>query len=181
MPRISKYKLRNSDRSGFKFYEIELVKDGPWKVGGEEFDTPPPSRAPLGGEGDVAAGDQRSNSSFSGDIAVTAGTASGFGNPVLFVTTAAGITPSFVHPWMFITGSPGVVAVTGTPQIARGRQAQLLTLQCADSTVTLRHGSAFAINFMDSRATLDMTSGMIVTFVYDTGNAAWNEASRFRP
>ena len=181
MPRISRFKRRDSDRSGFKYFEIELVKDGPWKVAGEEFDTPPPSRTPLGGEGDVSAGDTRVNSNFALGAAVATDTGAGLGNPVVFVTTAAGLIPSFTHPWMFLSGSPGAVAVTAVPQIARGRQGQVLTLQCADQAVTFAHGSANAINFMDSRGTLQLTSGMVITFVFNTSNQAWSEASRFRP
>ena len=179
MPRISRYKLRESDRSGFKCFEIELVKQGPWKVAGDEFDQPPPSKVPLGGEGDVA-GEARANSDFADSVVVVTDTGTGLGNPVLYITAAGGIIPSFTHPWMNVTGSNAAVTVTAQPAIARGREGQILTLQVVDSSITLSHGSINAINFMDSRGSLTVVSGMIVTFIFNTGNQAWNEASRNR-
>ena len=56
MPRISRFKRKASDRSGFNCYEIEMVKDGAYKVSAEEYDTPPPSKISLGGGGDVSRG-----------------------------------------------------------------------------------------------------------------------------
>lgn len=178
MPRISRFKRADSDRSGFKSFEIELVKDGPWKVAGEEFDTPPPSRVPLGGEGDLAQDELRANSAFSGNIVLVTGTAAGLDNPTVYITAAGGLTPSFAHPWMRVTGSNAAVTITATPKMARGREGQLLTLQGVDSSITLTSGSANAITFMDSRATLQIRSGMIVSFVFNTANQAWNEVSR---
>ena len=179
MPRISRFLLYDSDRSGFKHFKIELVKDGPYFVEGEEFDTPPPSRVPLGGEGDIS-GEFRSNSDFT-DGATATDTANVSIHPTVYITAAGGITPSFTHPWMRVTGSNAAVTISTTPQIARGRQGQILTLQCVDSAITLAHGSANAINFMDSRGTLQLTSGMVITFIYNSGSQVWWEASRYRP
>ncbi len=180
MPRISRFKLKDSDRSGFKFFEIELVKDGPFKVSGEEFDTPPPSRIPLGGEGDLAAGETRTNANFSGTVSTVTATPALSDNPVVYILAAGGVTPSFVHPWMQISGSNAAVIVSAVPQIARGREGNVLTLECVDSAVTIAHGSANALNLMGSTGTLRLDSGMVITFVYNTANQAWNEASRYR-
>lgn len=180
MPRISRFKRRESDRSGFRQWEIELVKDGPWKVAGDEMDQPPPSRQSLGGEGDRSPGEPLADSGF--ELGVGATTASYANtNQTVYITAAGGITPSFRFPWMLVTGSNGAVDVSATPNIVRGRQGNILTLQCVDSSITLNHGSANAINFMDSRGSLTLSSGMVVTFFYATGNLAWNETSRFRP
>lgn len=180
MPRVSRFLLFNSDRSGFKHFRIELVKDGPWIVQGEEFDQPPPSRIPLGGEADLSAGELRTNSDFSGNVALVTGSASGLDNPTVYVTAAGGVTPTYAHPWMRVTGSNAAITVTAVPQIVRGKEGSVLTLQCVDSSITLTQGSANAINFMDSRGTLQLSSGVIVTFVFNTSNQAWNEASRAR-
>ena len=55
-PRVSRFKKRDSDRSGFTYKEIRLVDDEGSLVGPDEFDTPPPSNFPIGGEGDVSPG-----------------------------------------------------------------------------------------------------------------------------
>ena len=179
MPRISRFKRRESDRSGFKYFEISLIKDGPWKVSGEEFDVPPPSRIPLGGEGDVATGDLRAASGFDLGV-VAADSAAGYDNPTVYITAAGGITPVFTHPWMRVTGSNAAVTVTAIPQLVRGREGQLLTLQNVDSAILLTHGSANALNLLGSRGTLQTVSGMIVNLIFTTANQAWNEISKSR-
>jgi hypothetical protein len=172
MPRISRFKRKVSDRSGFNCYEIEMVKDGAQKVSAEEYDTPPPSKISLGGGGDVSRGDMRSNSEF--NIAGTE-TPTGYENPTVYITAAGGITASFTHPWMRVTGSTAAVTITADPQITRGMQGQVLTLQCVDSSITLSH--ATGINLMGSANTLTLNSGMVATFFYSTGGTVWNETS----
>lgn len=176
MPRISRFKRRLSDRSGFKYYEIELVKQTPaWKVHPDEFDQPPLSRLPLGGEGEVSPGEPRINSAFT--VANTE-TPAGYDNPVVYITAAGGIVPNFTHPWMYVTGSNQAVTLSATPQIAAGRQGQVLTLQCVDSAITLSHGNG--VNLMTSAGSVQISSGMVVTFFYTTGGSVWNEVSRNR-
>jgi len=47
-----KYLLKESDRSGFKYFKNELVRDkGKW-VHPTEYDDPPPTPKPIGGEGE---------------------------------------------------------------------------------------------------------------------------------
>src|SRR3990167_5963411 len=102
MAQISRFKLRDSARDGFTRKERSLVKDGPWKVGAEELDTPPPSKLPLGGEGDVSAGAALSANDFAvGDLATPAA----YDNPTHYLTAAGGITVSTAHPWMYVVGS----------------------------------------------------------------------------
>lgn len=180
MPHLSRFKKKSSDRSGFDYFEYQLVKDKFWKVGAEEFDTPPPSKLNLGGEGD-SAGEPRVDATASTWAASSLGVPISVDNPTVYITAAGGISPSFVHPWMRISGSNNAVSLTAIPQIVRGQQSQVLTLQCVDSSVTISHGSANAVNFMDSRGTLQLTSGMVLTLFYDTSNLAWNETARFRP
>lgn len=172
MPRISRFKRKASDRSGFYHYEIGLIKDGAYKVAPDEYDTPPPSKIPLGGEGDVAQGDMRSNSIFT--IGNTA-TPSGYDNPTVYITAAGGIIASTTHPWMRITGSNNAVTISANPQITRGVQGQVLTLQCVDSTITLSHGTG--VNLLGSAPTLVLYSGQVATFYYSTGGTVWNETS----
>lgn len=174
MPHVSRFKRKDSDGSGFTFYEIGLVKDKTWKVAPEEFDTLPPSKRSLGGEGDVS-GSPRSNSQFA--------TQTGSGlldvptevdNPIVYVLAADGITPS-THPFMRISGSNGTVNITADPQIARGREGQILSLVCADSGVQLDHGTG--LNMVMSAGYL-MRSGDISVFQFHTGGTVWDEVSR---
>ena len=56
-----KFLLRDSDRDGFTRRNVELFLDNGSLVGGDEFDSPPPSNRLYPGEGDVSPGDTRSN------------------------------------------------------------------------------------------------------------------------
>ncbi len=64
-----RFLLRDSDRSGFKHFRINLINEsgpirdpkgkGPFLVHPDEWDEPPPSSESLGGEGDANAVDLR--------------------------------------------------------------------------------------------------------------------------
>jgi len=58
-----KYLLKESDRSGFKFFKRELIKDGKWWVHPSEYDEPPQHPRPIGGEGDRSSEGARQNRS----------------------------------------------------------------------------------------------------------------------
>ena len=74
MATISRFQLQDSHRDGFTRKKRSLVKDGAWKVGADELDTPPPSKRPLGGEGDVAQGAALTTNDFEvGDLVTPAG------------------------------------------------------------------------------------------------------------
>ena len=174
MPHVSRFKKRSSDRSGFDFFELSLVKDKTWLVASEERDEPPPSKLSLGGEGDVS-GTPRSNSLFD--------TQTGSGllevpvevdNPTVYILAADGITPS-THPFMRISGSNGTVNITADPQIARGKEGQILSLVCVDSGVQLDHGTGLN---MTGSAGYMMQSGNISVLMYHTGGTVWDEVSR---
>ena len=174
MPHISRWKLKDDDRTGFTKRELSLVKQPPWKVAPEEFDVPPPSKKSLGGEGDVS-GSPRPNSDFA-----AAGTAKFLPVdqiPTTYVTAAGGIVPSFRYPWMQLVGSNGAITLSANPQIARGKQGNVLTLYCVGSSISLSNGNGVAL--MGSLA-LRLDSGDTVTFMYQTGGSAWYETSRNR-
>lgn len=173
MPRISRFRRYNSDRSGFTYFKIGLVKDGPYLVAPDEFDQPPPSRRNLGGEGEIALGDMRAGSNFTTTVTNT-DTPTGSLNPLVYITAAGGITPN-THPFMYIGGSNQAVTISANPQIVAGKQNQLLTLFCADSGVTLQNGNGIAT--MGSAIAV-LTSGRIISFMYQTGGSVWQETSR---
>mgnify|MGYP001563983434 CR=1 FL=1 len=172
MPHISRFKRRNDDRTGFRAWEIELVKEGPLKVAGSEWDVPPPSKKSLGGKGDIS-GEARANSDFS-----TAGTANILAvNQIrtFYITAADGITPNFEHAFMQVTGSNAAVDITANPQVSAGKEAQVLTLVCVGSDITLDNGTG--LNLMGS-AQFVMQSGAAIGLIYNTGNTAWSETFR---
>lgn len=55
-----KYLLKDSERSGFKYFKRELVRDDGWWVHPEEKDEPAPHPRYIGGEGDINSSDARS-------------------------------------------------------------------------------------------------------------------------
>ncbi len=175
MARLSRFKLRDSDRSGFTFKERELIKDAPWKVGGDERDVPPPSRHSLGGEGDINASGILSGNNYEiGDVVTPAA----YDNPVNYITAAGGIQHSFVHPWMYVAGSNVNVTISANPAITAGREGQQLTLVGAGSIVTLTDGNGVALT--GSRP-YRIDSGSVIVLMYNTSNNAWNERSRTVP
>lgn len=176
MARISRFKKRISDRSGFDYYERAMVKDKPWTVGAEERDTPPPSRLSLGGEGDVAQGEALVANSFG--VAQITSTPAAYDNPVNYITAAGGITPSVSHPWMFVVGSLSNITLTADPQIVAGVEDQQLTLYGVGSTIRIANGTGLAL--MGSTPYV-IGSGSIITFIYNTGGSAWQETSRTTP
>ena len=174
MPHVSKFKKKSSDRSGFDYFEISLVKDKTWKVSPDERDTPPPSKRSLGGEGEVS-GDPRANSNFATQtgsdlLAVPAEV----DNPIVYVVAADGVSPS-THPFMRISGSNGTVDITADPQVARGKEGQVMAFVCADSGVRFDHGTG--LNMLTSAGYM-MRSGDISVFQYHTGGTVWDEVSR---
>jgi len=58
-----KYLLKESDRSGFKYFKQELVRDGKWWVHPTEYDEPPPHPKYIGGEGERNSSGARENRS----------------------------------------------------------------------------------------------------------------------
>lgn len=106
MAKQKRYRLKDSDRSGFTFKEIELVKDGNILVGPGEFDSPPPSRQSTGGEGDMDRSGIRANwESYDAEEE----------RLTQFVTASGGITYQIIpdsqgksdpnNSWIYVAGS----------------------------------------------------------------------------
>lgn len=177
MPRYSPWQKFTSQRSGFDTKRIAVIRDGAALVDPSEFDEPPPSRRPLGGEGSIARGQMRTP--YEGLIATD--TAVGLGNPEIYITAVGGITATFTNPFMLISGSNEAVTITANPRISSAQQEQVLTLWCVDSGITLQNGNGLA---MMGSSTFNMTSGSVISFIFNTGATAatnvWQETSRSR-
>jgi len=172
----SRFKKRNSDRSGFTFLERELIRDNGSLVGPEEFDSPPPSNEPLGGEGDISPGDVRANDQ-------STETPDDKKIPIQYVTAGGGVTATrkvynssqevlssnFIH----IVGSNQTVDITANPQISAGSEGDKLTLLCVGSNVILNDGNGLSL-----RKTFNMDSGAIINLYYTSANTVWHELSR---
>lgn len=170
MAKTLRFKKRTSDRSGFDYLENELTKDGSSLVSADERDTPPPSKISLGGEGEISQGSYfRSSTSTAID--------SDKENPTFYITAAGGITPSFAHPYMRVSGSNGAITITANPRIVIGKEGQVLTLFCTDSSITIQNGNSVATIGSQN---LRLDSGSVAVFIYSTSNTAWNETSRVR-
>ena len=173
MAHLSRYKLRDSDRDGMTRREITLVKDGAFKVAGEEYDTPPPSKLSLGGQGDISQGEALVANSFG--ITEITSTPLAYSNPITYITAAGGITASFAHPWMYVVGSLENINLTADPQITASVEDRQLTLYGVGSSITLEQGSGLV---MAASAPMILDSGDLITFMYDTGDSVWIETSR---
>lgn len=173
MPHVSRFRKRRSDRSGFDYYETQLVKDKGLWLTPEELDQPPPSKRSLGGEGDVTATGTRANSTFT--VANAETTPTELDNPTVYITAAGGITATKTHPWMQVTGSNAAVNISANPQISAGRERDVLTLRGVGSNITLENGAGLS---MMGSVPFVLESGRTITFYYSTANNAWNETSR---
>lgn len=172
-----RYKLRNSDRSGFTYKENQLVYDKGSLVGPDEYDMPPPSDVPLGGEGDIS-GDPRANS------ATSYATPSGLGVNVQYITAVGGISfakgndadnePNDNIGWLYVCGSNSQINITANPQISSGAQNDICTIEGVGSGVLLENGSGLSLR---SQSFL-VDSGAIISFFYSQTDNLWHETSR---
>lgn len=162
-----RFRKRRSGRSGFDYLAHEMIKEGGVWIGPDERDDPPPSRLSLGGEGDINRGSYfRDTTSLTIDASRE--------NPTFYITES-GITAITNHPYMRVTGSNGAVTITANPAISVGREGQVLTLFCTDSSITINDGNGVCL--MASRP-ISMTSGSVITLIFTTGGNVWQETSR---
>ena len=184
MARTSRFRKRDSDRSGFTFLDRELVVDEGSLVGADEFDTPPPSKKSLGGEGDISEGDVRVGA-FEGTVGET--TASTAVKPkVQTVTAGGGITFSnriyessgeelnLVH--LQVVGSNLTnLNITVDPQVSAGRHGNKLVLEGVGSSVILEDGNGLSL-----RRLINLDSGALINLFYTETDSVWMETSRSR-
>lgn len=174
MAKQKRYKLKDSDRSGFTFKEIELVKDKGNLVGPGEFDAPPPSNQSTGGEGEMDRSGIRVNWDTYDAVNERA---------IQYITAAGGITFPTVpdsqgktdpnNSWIYIAGSTASVNLTKNPQISAGRQNSILTVECISNNVILETGSGLSL-----RKLFNMDSGSLINFIYNATDNLWYETSR---
>lgn len=174
MAKQKRYKLRDSDRSGFTFKEIELVKDGSLLVGPDEYDSPPPSRASTGSEGELNRAGIRANwESYEAveerqTYLVTAG------GGILFPTVPDSQGKSDPNnAWVYVAGASATINISANPQISSGRQNSIITVQCVSNNVILEDGNGLSL-----RRVFNMDSGSIINLIYNATDNLWYETSR---
>jgi len=168
------YKLKDSDRSGFTYKEIELTKDGVLLVGPGEFDAPPPSNKSTGGEGEF----DRSGVRVNWDTTTAVNT-----RPIQYVTAGIGITFPTVpdsqsktdpnNSWVYVAGSSSTIDISINPQISAGRQNSIITIQCISNNIILENSNGLVL-----RSIFNMDSGAIINLIYNATDNLWHETSR---
>ena len=146
------------------------TRDNNLEVAPSEFDSPPPSKKPLGGA-DVS-GSPRGNSNFSTDSNVYVIPPESV-NVVVSVTSSSSIAWN-LQPVVLISGSLTNLTMAVNPQIVQGAQSQQITLQCVGSNITLLNGSGLTLNTSQYR----MTSGSLINLFYSATDNTWHETSR---
>lgn len=177
-----KYRIYVSDRSGFEFgfngiggiYPLNReagkpVQDVNTKVSPEEFDTPPPSKRPLGGEGEISNGNVRANSNFDTPSNVFINQSS----VVVSVLSSTSVAWN-QYPWTNIAGGLSSVTMAVSPQVVAGNQSQQVTLMCVSNQITFINGSGLGLR----TNRFVMTSGSILNLMYQSGTLTWLETSR---
>lgn len=174
MSKSYRYKKRLSDRSGFEYLDRELVRDDGVLVGPDEYDTPPPSNIPLGGEGDIAQSEYfRSDYTNLEPVSTS----------VLYLNTASTIPFKLENDSdgetnrntsiIYVSGSNSAVNLSSNPQVSPAAQNDFLTIYCVGSNVVLENGSG-----LELKKIFNMDSGSILNLVYTTGGSVWIETSR---
>lgn len=174
MSKTKRYRLRDSDRSGFTFLEVELVKDKGSLVGPGEFDSPPPSNQSTGGEGEFNRSGIRANSDSFNAVVL---------RPIQTVTPSGGILFPTVpdsqgktdpnNSWVYVAGASSLTDVTVNPQVSAGRQNSIITVECVSNNIVLETGSGLSL-----RALFNMSSGSILNLIYNATDNLWYETSR---
>ena len=179
MRNSKRFRKKDSARSGFTYLENELVSDNGVMVGSDEYDAPPPSNIPLGGEGDVNRGGdfrvdyESTTTPADKDFSVQYITAGGGINFVRGVDEAGSLNPNF--GWIYAAGSTAEVNISANPQISAGQQNDIITIQCISNRIVLENCNGLATF---AAQPFVMTSGSIISLFYSQTTNLWHETSR---
>src|SRR3990167_165472 len=176
-----RFRWWNSQRSGFQFgfqplasrpndYTRESgrpVTDRGIMVSPDEYDQPPPSAKPLGGEGEIGAG-ARDNSES------TATPASDL-IPVNYLTALSAIPWNQDNVPIYVTGSLTTVILGNNP-LSNGIQGLYISIQGVGSSVTINSGNGITFDFIN-RPSIALGSGGIATLIYNATDSTWHVTS----
>lgn len=176
MAKKRRYQLRDSDRSGFTFREIELVNDNGALVGPDEFDTPPPSNRLYPDEGGVSDGDTRSNYTSYAAINV---------RPTQIVNPSDQINLMFQKDnsnfqiknpltLFYVAGVSSQTVLTSNPQVPSSNHGDKICIECTSNNLVMRNGNGLRLY----SNIINMNSGFLVNLIYNATDGLWCETSR---
>lgn len=147
------------------------VLDQGLKVAPSSYDTPPPSKRSLGGEGDIS-GDPRANSDFATPSNVNVIPPESK-NVVVSVNSSSSIAWN-TEPAVLIAPALRNQTMAVNPQVVAGIQGQQITLLCVGSILTILNGSGLTLYTTRYR----MGSGALINLFYSQTDNTWHETSR---
>lgn len=175
-----RFRWWNSERSGFQFGFIPLtsppnnytresgrpIHDNGVLVSPDEYDQPPPSNKPLGGEGEIGTG-VRDNAES------TATPADGL-IPVNYLISSSKIPWNQDNIPVYVVGSLTTVTLDPNP-LSSGIQGLYISIQGVGSSVTINSGNGITIDF--NRPSVTLGSGGIATLIYNATDSTWHITS----
>ena len=181
-----RFRIYVSDRSGFEFGFLPItskpnaytretgkpVQDVNLKVSPDEFDTPPPSKQPLGGEGDVSNGNVAPNSNF--DTPANAYVIPANSTKIIVSVNSSNSIAWNQEPWTYIVGNLVAQTMSVNPQVVAGAQGQQVTLFGVGSSVSLINGSGLTLH----TSSVTLGSGSLLNLIYSATDNTWHETSR---
>jgi len=184
-----RFRIYVSDRSGFEYgfqpvtsypnaYTRESgkpVKDKNTVVAPSEFDSPPPSKKSLGGEGEIGSGARADSDPATPSNAYVIPPESQ--KVIAYVNSSSSIAWNN-KPTVYIAGSNAAQVMSVNPQIVPGTQGLYIALECVGSSVTLRNGSGITVDF--NQSFIKMDSGGIATLLFNATDNTWHMTS-FNP
>lgn len=185
-----RFRIYTSQRSGFEF-GFQPITERPnayWREAGKpvqdvniqvspnEFDSPPPSTQPLGGQGDIS-GNSRVNSDFSVDSNVYVTVPPSI--PVVYYVGSSQSIPWNNNPVVYIGGSGVNITMASNPQIVAGENGKVVAFQCVGSNIILNSANGLTFDFVKTPF-INMQSGGIITAIYLQTDSTWHITS-FNP
>ena len=179
-----------SDRSGLQFGFVPLtdypndytresgrpVRDNGIQVAPDEYDQPPLSKKPLGGEGEIGTG-ARSNSNPAIDSDVYAIPAESQIS-VQYLTSSSKIAWNYDNTPFYVTGSNQTVTLGNNP-LALGPNGTYISVMGVGSGVTINSGNGITFDFIN-RPSIQLNSGSIITLISNATDSTWHITS-FNP
>lgn len=181
MARKKRYLLRDSDRSGFTYKDIELVNDDGHLVGPDEIDAPPPSNKIYKDEGGVSP-DEYLRGAWD-----TYTTPEANDRATQVIGCADQVTLAFDQDnsnfqiknplaLFYIAGASSTTVLTQSVQVPPSDHGDMITVECVSNNIVFMSGSGISLY----TSIYNMTSGDILNLIYNATDGLWQEASRGR-